>query len=451
MFGKIEKYSKKICFVVLLCSLLLKLFYGLAVPFDISPHDLWEVSDWNTVTIGNLGYVQFLYRVRALPNFFDGQFYHPPFFYILSALIMGIVYGPTNDISLAFEWIQEFNLIIAFLVSLYSCRLLELLNIKGLRLVAGTIFFCGLPLLYNMGACINNDCLMSLLCVMTVYYVLKWEKKYSWADIIKAALSMGLAMFTKTSAGLIAPAIAVFFIYKLIKPGEADKKRKTIILQYLSFGIISIPIGLFWIVRQKIKCGMPFNYIMMPLIDKTQEVDAISSASLWQRLGFPAWHQMTNPYTDYSNFDNSSNIWGQFIQSTLFDEEIFNDSVIFFKVISIILIWLFASLMIFLVLRLISFTVSKKASLQSKLLLLGIFAVLMLSFIKFCFEYPYVCTMNTRYIYCVFPVLITAYGLSPKLIFEKSSADTVIEKIEFLALSVFGVLCAVLYMFPIAV
>lgn len=446
MMSKLEKNSRSICLLILLAGFFLKMLYGLMVPYNISSHDLWDVSDWNCVTLGHLGYIQFLYQFKELPYFFDGQFYHPPFFYILSAVIMAIVYGLTMNIDLAFEWIQQFNLIIAFGVSVYSYRLLKLYDIKGLRLIASTIFFAGLPLLYNMGGCINNDCLMSLLCVMTVFYVIKWEKTISWADMIKAALCMGFSMFTKTSAGLIAPGIALFFVYKLVVSAKDTKNLKKIVFNYFVFGIISIPIGMFWLIRQNIKCGMPFDYIM-PL-SKQAEAVAISSFPFWIRLGIPSVQQMTSPFPDYSDFKNSANIWGQSIQTTLFDEGIFNYSVPFFKLIADSLIWLFALLSVFLIIKVVSFSVNKTINIQTKLLLLGIFAVLAISYISFCFKYPYICTMNTRYIYCIFPIMIIAYGLSPRLK-ENSSLGELLEKAEFFAISLFGLLSVILYLVPI--
>ena len=447
MFDKIDKNSKNICHASLRISLLLKIVYGIMVQFNISAHDLWDVSDWNNITLGNLGYIQYLYQFKALPDFFDGQFYHPPLFYILSSVIMGIVYGPTGNVELAFDVIQEFNLVISFLVSLYCYRFLRLFDVKGIRLVAGTAFFAGLPLLYNMGGCLNNDCLMTLLCLMTIFYVLKWEKRYEWTDIIKAALCMGLSMFTKTSAGLIAPGIALFFLYKLVKPGK-EKRRKTIFFQYVTFGIISVPIGLFWLIRQNIRAGMPFDYIM-PLFSKEDEAAALTSASVWQRLGIPTWYQMTSPFPDYEDFRNSTNIWGQFIQTTLFDEGIFNYSVVIFRIIAVALIWIFAVLMIVLILRTISFAKDGNVRLPVKLLLFGIFAVLILSFVKFCFEYPYICTMHTRYIFCIFPVMLTAYGVSPKLLFEGSSVSMKIERAEACLFMLFGLLSVILYLVPV--
>ena len=73
---------------------------------------------------GHLGYIYYLaYGGDVIHNdaAVNYQFYHPPLFYILSAVIMGAVYGPTKNVELAFDVIQEFNLVIAFLVSVYCC------------------------------------------------------------------------------------------------------------------------------------------------------------------------------------------------------------------------------------------------------------------------------------------------------------------------------------------
>ena len=65
MFEKLEKNSKSICPAILRISMLLKICYGIMVQFNISAHDLWDVSDWNNITIGTLGYIQYLYQFQV--------------------------------------------------------------------------------------------------------------------------------------------------------------------------------------------------------------------------------------------------------------------------------------------------------------------------------------------------------------------------------------------------
>lgn len=446
IFDRIEKNSKYICRVILRLSLLLKVGYAFLMQFDISAHDLWDVSDWHNVTLGNLGYIQYLYQYKELPIYYGGQFYHPPFFYALSALVMDVVYGMTGNVELAFEIIQILNSVVAFLVS-YACyRLFLKLNISGIRLVAATAFVSSFPLLYNMGACINNDCLVALFCVLTMLFAVKWSETKQWSDIILTAVCLALGMLTKTSAGLMAVGPALLFLYSFFKADKQEKLKK-LLPQYLVFGLISVPLGLSWVIRQKITFGIPFSYIM-PL--EVGDSPYIASLSPLHRLGLPTWAQMTTTFTDFNDPYNYSNIWGQILQSTMFDEMIFNSDTLMMKVIGIICLWLLAAIMIMLTVRFVMYMTARGEDIGVKLLLGGIFFTLMGSFIVFCFQYTYICTMHTRYIFAIFPILLASYGLAPRI--DKKAAPSPtrikIERAEFGLISVYGILCVILYLIP---
>ena len=58
----VEKDKKSIrwetmCFIMLVGGILLRLIYAHEVPYNVSTHDLGQVSDWNEPTYGHLGYI----------------------------------------------------------------------------------------------------------------------------------------------------------------------------------------------------------------------------------------------------------------------------------------------------------------------------------------------------------------------------------------------------------
>ena len=61
---------------------------------------------------------------------------------------------------------------------------------------------------------------------------------------------MGLGMITKLTVGLLAPAMAAVFLTVLIKKRAEWKK---LIPQFIVFGVICVPIGLSWTIRNAVK------------------------------------------------------------------------------------------------------------------------------------------------------------------------------------------------------
>lgn len=433
----INKNSEAICFRVFIISFIFKLFYALVMQFDISAHDLWDVSDWNTITAGTLGYIQYLFQYRQLPDFFDGQFYHPPLYFIISALVFGPAYALTGDEIAAFDVVQIVNMIFAFVTTIVIYKIFKELNIKGTRLVFANMFMCFCPTLINMGACINNDCLMTLFCALVILYCLKWIKSRRMTDIILTGLFLALGMLTKISAVLLAPGIGLMFLYVLIKD-KANLKRN--IIQYAVFAVVSIPLGISFAVRNYVTLGMPFNYIM-PLSDAPFEVP------VWTRIGLPSIKQMTTCITDFHDFKNFTNIWGQTVQSMLFDEMLFNTSIKPLFVMSVVLIWITYVILIYMLVKFVMAVKRSSLSIENKILIYGCYLSLMISYIVFCFSYRYICTMSMRYIFCTLVLLWAGvYGAKNK------TAEDKITKTEWLIyafVALFSISSLILYAVPV--
>ena len=156
----------QICFAMLALSICFKLIYAVRVPYNISPHDLNLTSDWTNIPDGHLGYIQYIYQYRQLTDFspveYPSQYYHPPLFYILSAVIMS-VFDPikNNNLTASFEAIQFFNMITASVIPVVCYFIFKELKIKGQGLLWATLLVSFSPALYHIGAALNSDCLMS--------------------------------------------------------------------------------------------------------------------------------------------------------------------------------------------------------------------------------------------------------------------------------------------------
>ena len=76
------------------------------------------------------------------------------------------------------------------------------------------------------------------------------------------AVIYGLGVMTKVSVGVIALFTAVVFVIMLVKTVKTDAKQwKMLMLRYIVFGLISLPLGLWYSVRNYRMFGQPLGYV----------------------------------------------------------------------------------------------------------------------------------------------------------------------------------------------
>ena len=230
-----------------------------------------------------------------------------------------------------------------------------------------------------------------MLSVLAMYFTLCWCENHSLKNIIGIAIAMGLAMLTKTSAGLIAPAIGFVFLHELIVNKNI---RKKLIVQFVVFGIICIPLGMFWSIRNNVLYGMSFNYVLDPKSDEMY----VGYHTLIDRIGLPSIYELFGYRIDVSQTDKYYNIWGQTMMSMVFDEGILSIKSIPEWVMGILMMWSSAILYIMGLISTVKGILDKKIDINKRILFIISFWSVFISYIIFCFKYPYVCTMNFRYI-----------------------------------------------------
>lgn len=389
-----------ICWVFLLFGFILKMIYVAQVSYYYSPHDLgWFSVDGSLFSYGHLSYMQYLFLHRSLPDTYVGQFYHPPLFHIIGAVLLA-VHHVTDNYSVAFESIQMINMLFSTVGVIYGYRILKKMGKNDWFLVIGTVFLSFCPAFYIIGAELNNDCLVTMFSIMALYYTLCWREKRDICTILKIALCIGLGMFTKSNAALIAFAVGMIFFYTLI---ENRGEWKKYISQFFLFGIVCIPLGLCWYVYRLMRFNVPFSYVLKLADDSPQYIGNVSALI---RLGFPSIEQLTSCSIDWSRPVDFSNIWGQTFLTMNYDEGILSLCGSFANLLGIFLLWISIFLSFFLFIRLIQMLLSSAAEISLKILFPINFLILYGSYIKFAFDYPHICTMNFRYIVIVQVILM---------------------------------------------
>lgn len=182
---------------IFLGGILLRLIYLLTTPYTVRGHD----AD------GHLEYIRYIATHWSLPDPHGGwEFYQPPLYYILGAVWIhaGRLIGLT-------ESMEPFALqIFALILSIAS--LLLLLWIARIlfpppqrRCHALLLFVCctTFPSIVFLAARINNDVLAFPLALVILVFLLRFWQHRHMRDLYVAALSLGIALLTKSTAFLL--------------------------------------------------------------------------------------------------------------------------------------------------------------------------------------------------------------------------------------------------------
>lgn len=397
-----------ICWMILIIGCILRFMYAAQVSYNYSPHDLGRINTDDSITsYGHLAYIQYLYLHRGIPDTYRGQFYQPPLFHLIGALVLSL-FHVTDNYETAFEALQMVNMFFANIGIIYGYCILNKIGKKDWVLVTGTAFLSFCPAFYIIGAELNNDCLATLFLIMALYYTLCWIEKQNIKNIIKIALCIGLGMLTKTNGALIAFSVGLIFLYMLVKN---RKEWKMYLKQFSLFGIVCIPLGIGWNIYRLFKYNISLTYV--PRLSEDNE-QFIGNVSPWTRLDLPSVRQLTSYRIDWSQPVEFSNIWGQTFLTMNFDEGILQINGQIDEVLAVVLLRISMLLSILLFSALLWNLFSSKTDVSLKLLFPINFLIIYGNFINFAFGYPHICTMNFRYIVIVQVLLIGGYVIYHK-------------------------------------
>ena len=355
------------------------------------------------------------------------QWYHPPLHHLICAYFMRLYGTVFPGLTRNYEVLQLLTLMYSFLSVVFMRRIIRLFDITESTDRIITAFLVSFPIFIINAGELNHDILSVMFFVMSVYFIFRWykgEKKNLF--IALSALCIGLGMMTKLSVWLAAVPVGTVLLAELI---NTRGRKLKLWGQYLMFGAISFPLGLWFPLRNLIGWGVPLTYIPVPIYD-----GSLAQYGVFLRL--------------FDFFGNSGyyNIPYFALWSSLFDDDDYRANPVWG-------LMSFAIFMIFILLVLIAFAgiiyMTYKALKKRRDVALSLALVLMVvaelvSYTIFCFEFPYICTMNFRYI---IPVTITfALGMA-NLYDDPFSGEKVklVRKIVNSAIIIFAILSVVFY------
>lgn len=419
-------------FAVLAAGFVLRAVMVLFTPLNFHQHD---VSGFGAGFQGfHDDYIMYIYENWALPDgdVRDlGQLYHPPLHYILSAVffkINSVIFparaGEINVLkTLPFIWSSG--------LVLFSYKILRHFKLEGAPLIVALCFVCFHPQTIFLAIQVNNDALGLMLFTAAVYLALKWYEKTELTTILFIALSIGCAMMTKLSMGFSAFPVGFLFLAKLVGSVKQKEKKDTVkpgklMKQFVLFGVLVVPLGLWFPIRNFVEHGTPFTYVFT--IDSTAGQD-VGQYSAVQRLFMPSAESLKMPFLTMAQTKPALdyNMFLALLKTSVFDERSFDSR--YLLTVGGLLLAAACLMVVLCKLSALYLTVKQvrgKNITAGFISLLILCAVLVGCYIKFCFGYPVVCTQAFRYVAPVLPAAGVFLGLTASNLWKKLPAKIVI-------------------------
>ena len=412
--GKLNE--KTIVILIFLASFILKLGYIAYTAYNTRQHDVYNFYEDRTGS-GHARYILWFFDKLALPDFDPRQiwqFYQPPLHHIIAGIWLRFLNLFNFEFIRLAESVQVLTLFYSCSCTIIFWRILGELKVKGSAKLVAFLIMAFNPSFVIFSGSINNDILSITFMLAAMLYTIRWYNNRSFKNIICLALTIGLSMMSKLSGSLIAPAVAVVFLYSLIKHFKAEYKK--IFPQFFVFGVICFPLGLWWSIRNFILFKMPFGYV--PLISSDAD-QYIGFNSVFKRLFdfrlndvFMAWGENRGGFFEY-------NPTIALFKSSLFGEFRLSESVAgvaitpFANILFIVNLIIAVSSFIAMIYLIIKKGFKSPLNLFSAVLYLTV----MVSYVQFCFNYPHTCTMNIRYAspLIILGIIFLSFALKEKI------------------------------------
>ncbi len=371
--------------VIILLAFAVRISYVINTPYTEKQHDL------------DLSYILTIYKTGNLPTSNSSQYYHPPLHQIFGAIFLhfeNIFVDNITENQIAGESLQYLTLIYSMILLYVIYNIAKEMKFKKAFLLYIMFFTAFHPTLIILSGSLNNDNLCLLLTMWSILRLIKWYKKTNIKNTLLLAITTGLAVMTKTNGAIVSIPIIYIFLLKIYKELKKSNNKLMILKKYISyfflFGIVSLPIGLWYHVRNYILFNQSIFYVLAPFDDALY----VGNYNLFERF-FPISSQIfqiyCHPYEDF-------NIPTYLIKCSLYGEFIWGQDKItnIYYVISIICNVLFNIFVLYCIIKNILNKNKRNKVWRNTLLILGITNII--SFILLNLKLPYGCSMDFRYV-----------------------------------------------------
>lgn len=395
--------DRDIIFLIFAIGFVFRLVYVQETDYIIRQHD---VSGTNA----HLEYIERIVNGEGLPVgdvTKQWQFYHPPVWHLICALVVKLHDLAGIGLDSAYENLQMISLFCSSAIMFLSHRLFRLFGLKNIPLCIACGIVAFHPTFIILSGSINNDVMSLMLALLSVVLAIKWFRKPTFLNILALALSIGFAMGVKLSGGLIALGVAILFAIRLF--GKEYQKKGRLIGQFASFGVVCVPLALWWEIRNFILFRTPITYVPMLSVKNDQYIGHRSVferlfdfSSIWETGVYPSRVPRGYRYYEYNipTAALKSSVFGEYYPGKGYPILAFAAKILFWSAAVLALLSVIAA-----VYMLIKAARGGKGFgeangfTRAELVFPSVCALTMIiSYVSFCFKYPHFCTMDFRYI-----------------------------------------------------
>ncbi len=401
-----EKLNKNLSMIILAFGILVRFIYVLMSTIYDRQYDIGmiDLDSPTTVSGGHLAYIQYLYQNMKLPDVDPStvyQFHHPPIHHFISALFMKFVSVFTNNTDVIEESMQWVPFACSVVILIASLKIMKRFMIDEKALCFGMALLCFHPSLILLSGSVNNDCMALMFSVLSILMTMVWISKRDLASIIWVAVFLGLGISTKQNVAELAFAIGLIFLIILIREIKNKDNISKLILQYITAGAVSIPIGMWFYIRNLVKYGMSILWVYDLGNDSWQYT---GNYSVINRFLWPVPSEMIDNFTHF-RIGCGYNVWMQIMRTSVLGEWDMASVAKPIKLIAVLLMFtgIFIAFIAFVCMIRVFVTRDKNenAPVYDKLyrvLFVAGYVSVMISYLVFAYKYPQQCSMHFRYI-----------------------------------------------------
>ncbi|MEN9561035.1 MAG: hypothetical protein RIQ56_308, partial [Candidatus Parcubacteria bacterium] len=295
--------------LILLFGTGLRIFYVLATPYDVRGHD----------ANGHVEYIRYVLAHWSLPPPHGGlEFYHPPLYYVLSALVVrgGEILGFQDSLFLM-QLIALFFSVATLVVALWVLEQSLSETQRHSHFAMLGLALAAFPSLVFFASRVNNDVLSGFLSFLTLGLLLWWWKKPDWWRFLPLTISVALGILTKSSALLWIPIVLLCVMLK----GKFSMRAKLLASGFFILFLILTTTGytLPRMSREKDTREL--------LVGNVSILTNFVSNEPRYYVTFNPYQILRHPFNDpFNDAERRSYVWEYFFRSAFFGEFNFGDA-----------------------------------------------------------------------------------------------------------------------------
>lgn len=310
---RVKKKKNIVIWIILLLAILIRVFFIVETKideyqFDSGLGNINSEEDYDKLYTEytkephhtrHINYIMRFYNNEGFPEKIAGQFYHPPLHHFIMGMWLKLMDNLFKLSSTKIESMQVLPLIYSIISIISLKKILDELEVKEENQIIALMIIGFFPLFIYLSGFINNDPLVTMFCILSILYLIKWNKNPSIKNTVFLSLFLGLGLMTKTiTVLLIIPSIYIYF-KNLNQYVKEDKKVIVLIIELLLYTIIVGVLG-GWFQIYNLCNGKNTIGIIMPY-----EYLSLREISLWERFGIS---NLLRP--------NNYNIWNYLFNSS---------------------------------------------------------------------------------------------------------------------------------------